>query len=321
MSRETFWSVLLLIAGGLGLAVVQAVRLGEAGTVYVRTVERSATIPAEEGEAARTLEWTTRQAAEPRERNAEGVSLSWPRTAGMWLAALCTLAIFSFLAGDNPAYKLAEAVFVGVSAAYAMTVGFWETLVPNLFAKLLPETMRSLGLAHLDVPPGTPIEREWIYLVPLAMSGLMLWQLSPRGGWIARWPLAFFIGATAGIRLYTFFEADFLRQIQQTILPLVVVVYEDASRRGVDWSATVQASLRNVTIVVGVLASLTYFFFSVEHRGAVRAVTRLGVYVLMITFGAGFAYTVMGRIALLIERLEFLFVEWLWLIDPLGVRG
>ncbi|HEX6984252.1 MAG TPA: hypothetical protein VF170_02695, partial [Planctomycetaceae bacterium] len=178
-------------------------------------------------------------------------------------------------------------------------------------------------LARLGVPP-EELKPDLVYLVPLAMSVMMLWQLAPKGGWIARWPLAFFIGATAGIRLYTFFESDFLRQIQQTLLPLVVVVYDGttpAGSRAIDWSASVAASLRNVTIVVGVLASLTYFFFSVEHRGAVKAVTRLGVYVLMITFGAGFAYTVMGRIALLIERLEFLFVDWLWLIDPLGVRG
>ena len=321
MSREAFWSTLLLFAGGLGLAVVQLVRTGETGTVYVRAVEKTATVAATAEDAEQTIRWTAFQQVEPRYRDEDDVSLSWPRSIGLWIAALFTLAIFSFLAGDNPAYKLAEAIFVGVSAAYAMVVGFWDTLVPNLFAKLFPETMRQAGLAFLDVPDETPIEPEWIYIVPLALSGLMLWQLAPRGGWIARWPLAFFIGATAGIRLYTFFEADFLRQIQQTLLPLVVLVYDDTARRTLNWSETIQNSLANIAIVVGVLSSLTYFFFSLEHRGPVKLVTRLGIYVLMITFGAGFAYTVMGRIALLIERFEFLFVDWLWLIDPLGVRG
>jgi hypothetical protein len=37
----------------------------------------------------------------------------------------------------------------------------------------------------------------------------------------------------------------------------------------------------------------------------------------MITFGASFGYTVMGRIALLAIRIEFLLDDWLWLIDPL----
>ena len=73
-------------------------------------------------------------------------------------------------------------------------------------------------------------------------------------------------------------------------------------------------------VVFGVLACLTYFFFSVEHRGLVGRISRVGIWYLMITFGASFAYTVMGRIALLAARIEFLFDDWLWLIDPRGTR-
>ena len=40
----------------------------------------------------------------------------------------------------------------------------------------------------------------------------------------------------------------------------------------------------------------------------------------MITFGAAFGFTVMGRIALLAARIEFLFADWLWIIDPSGPR-
>lgn len=319
MSREAYWSMILLVGGGLALALLQVVRLGEAGTVYSRDIQKSVTISGTETEPARTIEWTVAQQVAPRERGTPGVSLNIPRTVGLWISAILTLAVFSFLAGDNPAYKLAEAIFVGVSAGYAMVVGFWDELVQNLFGKLLPETMQRLGFANLGMSTDD-LEPDFVLLVPLVMGVMMLWQLAPRGGWIARWPLAFFIGATAGIKMTAYFESDFLRQIQETLLPLVVIIYEE-STRNINWSATIQASLKNVTIVVGVLASLTYFFFSVEHTGFVRPVTRLGIYVLMVTFGAGFAYTVMGRIALLIERFEFLFVDWLWLIDPLGVRG
>ena len=319
MSREAYWSMILLVGGGLALALLQVVRLGEAGTVYSRDIQKSVTISGTETGPARTIEWTVAQQVAPRERGTPGVSLNIPRTVGLWISAILTLAVFSFLAGDNPAYKLAEAIFVGVSAGYAMVVGFWDELVQNLFGKLLPETMQRLGFANLGMSTDD-LEPDFVLLLPLVMGVMMLWQLAPRGGWIARWPLAFFIGATAGIKMTAYFESDFLRQIQETLLPLVVIIYEE-STRNINWSATIQASLKNVTIVVGVLASLTYFFFSVEHTGFVRPVTRLGIYVLMVTFGAGFAYTVMGRIALLIERFEFLFVDWLWLIDPLGVRG
>jgi hypothetical protein len=76
-------------------------------------------------------------------------------------------------------------------------------------------------------------------------------------------------------------------------------------------------SLRNIIIVGGVLCCLVYFFFSFEHKGVVGQVARAGTWILMITFGAAFGYTVMGRIALLAIRVEFLLDDWLWLIDPI----
>ena len=67
----------------------------------------------------------------------------------------------------------------------------------------------------------------------------------------------------------------------------------------------------NLILIVGVLSVLVYFYFSKEHTGLFGKITRVGIWTLMITFGAGFGYTVMGRIALLVGRLEFIFVDWL----------
>jgi hypothetical protein len=141
---------------------------------------------------------------------------------------------------------------------------------------------------------------------------MLLWRLAPRGGWIARWPLAFIVGTFAGVKLISFLQADFVSQIRSTIVPLVVVT----AAGGID----IWASLRNVGLIFGVFSCLTYFFFSVPHRGVVGRISRAGVWFLMITFGASFAFTVMGRIALFAARLEFLFDDWLWLIDPKGKR-
>ena len=56
---------------------------------------------------------------------------------GIWLAAFFTLSIFSFLYKDNPFYKFAEQVFVGLSAAYWLVYIIYSIMVPNLFAKLM----------------------------------------------------------------------------------------------------------------------------------------------------------------------------------------
>ncbi len=232
------------------------------------------------------------------------VVFSWSRTIGLWIAALGTLAIMSFLWGDNIFYKVAESVVVGASAAYAMVVGFWTGIIQNLFGKLIPGLMRD------SVLPGLPGEQEaeLIYIVPLVLSVLMLWRLAPAGGWISRWPLAFFIGATAGIRLVAYLDADFVQQIGSTIMPLIV----SDNQQGL----MVGKSIGNIIIVIGVLTCLVYFFFSFEHKGLVGRTARVGIWFLMVTFGAGFGFTVMGRISLISDRFSFLFYDWLWIPKP-----
>ena len=251
--------------------------------------------------------------ATPRDFAAGAASFSLARTLGVWTAALFTLCIMSYLYRDNPFYKFAEAVIVGVSAAYYMVVAVWTTLVPNLFGKLWPAAVQSTFM------PGLSPEREdywWLYFVPLVLGTMLLWRLMPKGAWIARWPLAFVVGTTAGVRLIGYLEADFLSQIRATILPLVVMKPVE----GGEAVFSLGESIRNGLIVYGVLSALVYFLFSVEHKGLIGRIARTGTWTLMICFGAAFGYTVMGRIALLAIRFEFLFDDWLWLIDPLGRR-
>ncbi|MDC0911453.1 hypothetical protein OAQ45_02625, partial [Candidatus Marinimicrobia bacterium] len=57
---------------------------------------------------------------------------------GAWVAAFLTIGIFSYLYKDNPFYKAAEHLFVGVSAGYLLSLGFWTQLQPNLFGRLFP---------------------------------------------------------------------------------------------------------------------------------------------------------------------------------------
>ena len=57
-------------------------------------------------------------------------------TFGIWIGAFCTLAIWSFLYKDNPIYKIAEQIFVGISAAYWFIYTIYNILIPNLFSKL-----------------------------------------------------------------------------------------------------------------------------------------------------------------------------------------
>ena len=192
--------------------------------------------------------------------------------AGTWVAALLTLFIFSFLYRDNPFYKFAEHLFVGVSAGYWFAYYYHNVVIPNLYDPLRQ--------GHL------------LYIIPAALGVMMLMRLVPKVGWISRWALAFIIGMGSGYFLITFLQTNALAQVHATMTLRL-------------------NSINNVLLVVGVLTGLIYFFFSKEHKGVLGGAAKIGVWFLMIAFGASFGYTVMARFSLLIGRMHFLIFQWL----------
>jgi len=218
----------------------------------------------------------------------------------VWVGALLTLSILSFLYKDNVFYKFAEHLFVGVSAAYWMVIGIWGTLFPNLIAKIYPEAVRFV------LPSLADREADLTFIFPALMGLLLLLRLSSRVGWISRWPLAFIVGTTAGLNLVRYLRSDFIGQVQNTMIPLLVF---DGGR------LDLLHTMSSIVLFGGVFTGLIYFFFSKEHRGVFGAASKVGIWVLMITFGAGFGYTVMARISLLVGRMQFLLGDWLGLIN------
>lgn len=299
MKREaTVWLVVFLLGAlGLGWRVATAPR--GVGTVYVLPQSPP------QGDAPPAV--VRYQIASP---DAPGAVLSLQRTVGVWVAAFCTLGVLSYLYRDNPLYKLVESVVVGVSAGYSFVVGFWDNLVAKLFLRLTPRLVHAWAI---PLGPGeSPADPDPTYVIPLILGVMLFLRFVPHLESLAGWPLAFVVGMTAGLKLIVFLEADFLDQIQSTMLPLVVFT---ADRQTQTARFNLVDSIKNTLLVAGVLSSLTYFYFSVEHRGWIQRVARCGIWVLMITFGSSFAFTVMGRITLLTVRMEFLLGRWLGLID------
>jgi hypothetical protein len=188
------------------------------------------------------------------------------------VAALLTLCIFSFLYKDNPFYKFAERLVAGVAT------GYWTMLLfhTNFKDKVL-----------------TPIfiNGQYIYIIP-ALLGIMMWtRFSKKWSWLSRYSIAFYIGISSGVTIPIALKTSVLTQVEGTI------------KTPITFSLT---GLWTLLIVIAVLATLVYFFFSTAHRGAIGLASKVGIYVIMIGFGAGFGLTVMGRVALLVQRIMFL---------------
>ena len=196
---------------------------------------------------------------------------------GVWLSVLMTLCILSYLYGDNPFYKIAEHIFVGVSAGYIFALTWRDQIWPNLFGRLFPSYVD----AGFDFSPS--------YIIPLILGIFMLFRLIPSLSWLARFPIAFIVGMAAGLKVYVYINSNILMQIQNS---------------AIDFSKSGGEIFNHILILVGVISSLVYFFFSKEHKGSIGVISKIGIYFLMIKFGASFGFAVMGRISLLIGRFE-----------------
>ena len=220
----------------------------------------------------------------------------------------------SYLYKDNPFYKAAEHIFVGISAGYVFTITFWDEIVGNLFGRLWPKDysdnifntfwyfiydtlgfiFSGFGLFDRTIFPSGGLDKghesvDLWYLIPLVLGVFMLFRLIPKLSWLARISIAYSVGIYAGLKLYAFMNSSILKQVQDTTIDLTKNswgIFED------------------VIIVVGVISSLIYFYFSKEHKGTIGTISKIGIYFLMIKFGASFGFTVMGRITLLIGRFK-----------------
>ena len=205
---------------------------------------------------------------------------------GVWIGAFLTLGIFSFLYKDNPVYKFCEHLFVGVSAGYYVVLTMISSVWPNMIQPLF-----------------TNFSRDWNFLliIPLLLGIMLFSRFFPRGDWLSRWPIAFILGVYPALRITGFGQGDLVEQVHGTMLPLWV--HGDAG-----------TTISNWLLVGGLLTTLIFFFFSKEHKGALGGSARVGIYFLMISFGASYGYTVMARVSLLIGRVMFLLDDWLGLL-------
>lgn len=202
--------------------------------------------------------------------------MSW-ESAGAMVAALCTLAIFSLLYKDNPFYRAAEHLLVGVSAGYYVVHYFYSAVIRKFYVPVF--------------------EQGNLWLLPGGILGLLiLFRLTKKQQWVSRYAIAFYVAAWSGYLIPSVLQERILAQVRGTLLPHPL---------DVGWTAFLGA----LVLLIGVVSILVYFYFSAPHRGLLGTLSQVGITFLMVGFGASFGYTVMGRVSLLIGRFQFLFQD------------
>ena len=209
----------------------------------------------------------------------------------IWIAAILTLMVYSYLLADNPLYRLAQHLFVGSSVGYAAVIVFHNILRPRLLEPLRQDAVGN-----------------WPYFVPLLLGLLLLAKGRKSLAWMGNTSLGFLFGIGAALAIGGALLGSFLPQIQASWVSLSPTT-----------AGSLEAAVDNLCIAVGTIGTLAYFYFTTGARGRLgNRLTALwavvGKWVILISFGAIFGNRIMSYVSLLIERVQFLLGDWLGLV-------
>jgi hypothetical protein len=195
---------------------------------------------------------------------------------------ILTLLIFSYLIGDNPLFRSAIYIFIGVSAGYAAVVVWHDVLIPKLFQPLISADPNQL-----------------VFLViPLLLSVSLLAKLSPRISWLGSFAMALLVGVGAATALSGAVIGTMIPQSRAAMDVFVRPTFGQLIEAGV--------------MLAGTVLTLIYFQFSarrapdgtVKRNIIVEVLAWGGRVFIAITFGVLFAGVYMAALTAMIERLS-----------------
>jgi hypothetical protein len=212
------------------------------------------------------------------------------------LGFVFTLLIFSYVLGDNPLFRIAVYIFVGVSSGYIAAVICWQVIMPRLVIPLM-----------ITMTSGDMLERV-LKLIPLIGALLILMKASPRFAGMGRVVMAYLVGVGAAVTLAGALIGTLVPQVAGTINAFDL---NAASARNVGFG---EAIFNASIILAGAIFTLAYFHFgarpkadgSMRRSGLIEALAWGGRVFIGIALGAVFAGVYSAALTALIERISWL---------------
>jgi hypothetical protein len=196
----------------------------------------------------------------------------------IWTSVFFTLAVYSFLYGENPWYRLAEYIYAGVSVGYAVAF--------NL------DYLRDQWVNRWSLDGGLMV----VYVIAILIGLLWYARFIKQYFHFYRWTLAIIVGTGIGMALRTVIFTQFLNQIiSQASIPLFV-------------SGDMVQTISNILLAIMTPCVLLYFWFTggAAEGGVMDYVRTIARYTIMAGFGSAYGYTVLTRYSLFIGRAQFL---------------
>jgi len=185
------------------------------------------------------------------------------------IKAACLILCFTYIYGENPFYRLAEHMFIGLAAGHYIVMGI--------------KNIDTLALAKIRIG-------YWWYFIPVVIGLLIYTRFYRKYLWISRYPYAIMIAVAIGLGIAGQFDTNWFQQTRATLmLPLT--------------------SFDNIFIIVGTILASLYFVFTKEQKGLYGRATQVGRWIMMFYFGITFGSVTMARMSVLIWNIYFLTTE------------
>lgn len=197
-----------------------------------------------------------------------------------------TLAILSYIFGENPLFRFALHVFIGVSAGYIGLITIHEVISPRFVSTL--QTKDTLALS--------------IIVVPLILFLFLVMKLSTRTSAIGNIGVGYMLGVGVGTAVGSAVTGTLIPQVQATFLSIFPNAGMDA--------------LNNLVVIIGTISSLLFFQSWLNPRskgtdgdekfGFTRLVSTVGKSFITLSLGAVYGGLIISGIAIFAERIVFL---------------
>jgi len=193
------------------------------------------------------------------------------------------VATLSVLWKDNIVFRFGQAAVMGAATAHYMIMS--------------ATSIQSMVLSQMQIIP----------ILGLILGLLMYTRLFTKISWVSKYPSSILVGVGIGVMLAGTIKGQILQQVGMTLGDIQTALFT---------TGDAMAILNSVIIFVGVVTSLVYFLFTIEHKGTVGLIAKVGRVFLMISLGANFSGELVWYQTQMIGRLMFIIQE---LLVPLGL--
>lgn len=207
---------------------------------------------------------------------------------GAFTGFVLTLLVLSYLLGDNPLFRIAIHLFIGVATGYAAVIAWYDVIWPQIILPLFQ---------------GSLMERVLFSVVPLFLAALLLMKASPRLRGLGSVPMAFLVGVGASTAIGGGVLGTLFPQTMATI-----DIYEGP--------LSLSLLLEGGLVILGTITTLVYFQFTArrsrlqvdsgQRAAVVQWLSTIGQAFIAIALGALFAGAYLAALAAMVERLDFL---------------